>query len=335
MGDPDPAAEVEALRAALEAEHRRSEAAAGLITEVDGLAGRLLATDLTPEQREWVARVRRLCEALAKLAGGAPGAAPEAAAAVDRPRVLLVEDDAVNRRIVEVMLERRGYAVDAAADGREAVEATGRTAYAAVLMDCHMPRLDGYAATREIRARDTTVRRVPIVAMTANSVEGERERCLAAGMDDYVSKPLTIDVLDAALRRWVPEAPARAEAPARRRPSSPPVDLGMLRKLQGGQGQGQPDIVAEVVALFLRDAPARLAEIRDAVGRGDLSAAARAAHTLKGSAGHLGAKTLTLLAARFDEKARAGAPFDVAFAVGAIAEELDRVRSALSREGGV
>lgn len=170
--------------------------------------------------------------------------------------------------------------------------------------------------------------------MTASSVEGERERCLAAGMDDYVSKPLTVEALDAVLRRWVPEAPARAEAPARRRPSSPAIDLGMLRKLQGGQGQGQPDIVTEVIALFLRDAPARLAEIRDAVARGDLAAAGRAAHTLKGSAGHLGAKTLTLLAARFDEKARAGAPFDVAFAVGAIAEELDRVRGAIEGEGG-
>ncbi len=328
MGDPESAAEVEALRAALDAERRRSEAAAALVTEVDGLAGRLLATDLGPEQREWVARVRGLCEAWAKLAG------TEAATAVDRPRVLLVEDNAVNRRIVEVMLERRGYAVDAADDGREAVEATGRTAYAAVLMDCHMPRLDGYAATQEIRARDAAARRVPIIAMTASSVEGERERCLAAGMDDYVSKPLTVEALDAVLRRWVPEAPARAEAPARRRPSSPAIDLGMLRKLQGGQGQGQPDIVTEVIALFLRDAPARLAEIRDAVARGDLAAAGRAAHTLKGSAGHLGAKTLTLLAARFDEKARAGAPFDVAFAVGAIAEELDRVRGAIEGEGG-
>jgi two-component system sensor histidine kinase BarA len=89
-----------------------------------------------------------------------------------------------------------------------------------------------------------------------------------------------------------------------------------------------------VIALFLHDAPARLAEIRDGVARGDLPAAARAAHTLKGSAGHLGAKTLTLLAARFDEKVRAGAPFDVAFAVSAIAEELDRVRAALSGDGG-
>jgi CheY-like chemotaxis protein len=263
------------------------------------------------------------------------------------PRVLLVEDNAVNQRAARVMLEKRGYAVDVAADGNEAVEATRATAYAAVLMDCQMPRRDGYAATEEIRRRDAQRTRVPIIAMTANADPGARERCLAAGMDDYVSKPVSGDSLDAVLRRWIPGAAApvapgspvttgsRVGAPSPApplAPSTPVIDLAMLRSLRASQSPGEPDIVAEVVALFLKEAPARLASLREAALGGDLAAASRAAHTLKGSAGHLGARTFSTLCARFEEKVRAGRPFDVAFAVDAIAEELDRVSAALAAE---
>ena len=235
-------------------------------------------------------------------------------------------------------MEKRGYRVEVAGDGHEAVALTAQAAFAAVLMDCHMPRLDGYAATREIRAREAPPPgpRLPIIAMTANAGPGARERCLAAGMDDYVAKPVTADALDAVLRRWVPRGPARAETPPPslpRRSSSPAIDLGMLRQMRAAQGPDESDIVAEVVALFLQDAPERLATLRDAAARGDLAAASRVAHTLKGSAGHLGARALTTLCERFERKVRAGAPFDVPFTVGAIAEELDRVRAELAKEG--
>jgi CheY-like chemotaxis protein len=243
---------------------------------------------------------------------------------------LLVEDNEVNQRVTRLLLERRGYAVEIACDGREAVEATHRTTFAAVLMDCHMPRFDGYAATMEIRQRAGPGARVPIIAMTANAGPGARERCFAAGMDDYVAKPVDTDSLDAVLRRWVPRAPASRAAPSvRRRPSIPPVDLGMLRRLHTGMPAGGSDLVSEVIGIFRREAPLRITALRDAASRGDLVAAARTAHTLKGSAGHLGAKTLAALCARFDEKVRAGAAFDVAFSVQAIAEELDRVEAAL------
>ncbi len=262
-----------------------------------------------------------------------------AAPAPERPRVLLVEDNAVNQRVGRLMMEKRGYAVEVAGDGYEAVDATARTAFAAVLMDCHMPRFDGYSATREIRAREERDGRrvhVPIIAMTANAGPGAREHCLEAGMDDYVAKPVTSEALDGVLRRWVTRgaapAPVVAAPPPVRRTSSPTVDLGMLRKLRATQSAGEPDIVAEVIALFLEDAPARLVAIQDAIARGDLTTAGRTAHTLKGSAGHLGAKTLAVLCARFEEKVRGGAPFNVGFAAGAIAEELDRVRSALTAE---
>ncbi|MFT3770725.1 MAG: response regulator [Minicystis sp.] len=252
----------------------------------------------------------------------------------DRPLVLLVEDNAVNQRVGKVMIEKRGYRVDVASDGHEAVAATARIAYAAVLMDCQMPRLDGYAATREIRARDAGKPRLPIIAMTANAGPGARERCLAAGMDDYVAKPVTPDRIDEILRRWVPlpGVPAPAPSQPQRRPSSPVIDLGMLHQLRTTQRAGEPDIVAEVVALFLQDVEPRMRAIRAAIAAGDLASAALTVHTLKGSASHLGAKTLGAMCARFEDKVRTGAAFNATFAADAIEEELDCVRNALGRE---
>jgi CheY-like chemotaxis protein len=296
----------------------------------------LLGTELAPEQRVVVERVRRASEAAARLVGAGAAhstATPETAgdtpSAADRPRVLLVEDNEVNQRVTRLLLQKRGYVVEVACDGHEAVVATARTPFAAVLMDCHMPRFDGYAATTEIRARSGPGARVPIIAMTANAGPGARERCLAAGMDDYVAKPVDTDALDAVLRRWVAAPPAAAELSVRRKPSIPPIDLAMLRRLRVGLPVGGSDVVGEVIGIFRREAPVRLLALRDALARGDLVAAGRTAHTLKGSAGHLGAKTLGALCARLEEQVRTGAPFDVAFAVQAIADELERVDAAL------
>lgn len=120
-----------------------------------------------------------------------------------RMRVLLVDDNPVNVSVASLMLERLGYRVDAVTDGRQAIDAASRRHYSAILMDCEMPVLDGYAATAEIRRGQPDVR-VPIIAMTANLTEIDRQRCLDAGMDDFVSKPILMDVLRAALDRWAP-----------------------------------------------------------------------------------------------------------------------------------
>jgi CheY-like chemotaxis protein len=121
-----------------------------------------------------------------------------------RPRILVAEDNPVNQRVAIRMLERLGLGADVAADGREAVQSFSRQPYAAILMDCQMPELDGFEATAAIRAREGTGHHTPIIAMTASAMRGDRERCLAAGMDDYVSKPVSIEGLRRVLERWLP-----------------------------------------------------------------------------------------------------------------------------------
>jgi CheY-like chemotaxis protein len=123
-------------------------------------------------------------------------------------RVLVAEDNAVNQRVVGRMLEKLGCVAHFAGDGRDALAALETGAFDLVLMDCQMPRLDGYGASIEIRKREAGLARVPIVALTANAMQGDRERCLAAGMDDFLSKPLTLEALAAALAQWLPAARA-------------------------------------------------------------------------------------------------------------------------------
>lgn len=123
-------------------------------------------------------------------------------AAGERPLILLAEDNAVNRKVAGYMLAKLGYAFETASNGREALEMSERCAFAAILMDCQMPLLDGFEATAEIRGREGTARHTPIIALTANAMKGDREHCLAMGMDDYLAKPIQIGILSAVLQRW-------------------------------------------------------------------------------------------------------------------------------------
>ena len=216
-----------------------------------------------------------------------------------RGRILVVEDNEVNQLVARATVKKFGYAVDVVADGAEAVAATAATKYAAVLMDCHMPVMDGFEATRLIRNRDRQHSRLPIIAMTAGALDGDRERCLAAGMDDYLSKPVDAVELEAALARWVPESDADAERP----PSVDPERLAILRELGPEDGMGLLPATAEA---FRRDVPARLAALRQAIDNGGGPALSQAAHALKGAAANIGATALAGLCAELELMGRNG-----------------------------
>ena len=128
-------------------------------------------------------------------------------------RVLVAEDNAVNQKVAMRMLERLGLRPDVAANGREAVEMCAMLPYDLIFMDCQMPEMDGYTATAEIRKRQGSNARVPIIAMTAEAMEGCREHCIAAGMDDYIAKPVRLDELIEALKKWAPAAAPTAKEP--------------------------------------------------------------------------------------------------------------------------
>ena len=197
--------------------------------------------------------------------------------------MLVADDNAVNRLVIETMLRQRGLRVDLAEDGAQALELLVPERLA-VFMDCQMPVLDGYEATGRIRAAETGDRHVPIVAMTAHAMEGDRERCMRAGMDDYLAKPLRSEDLDAVLERWVePDQPADDGGPL--------LDVGRVRGLR----TEFPDMADELLRVFSRTTPPLLGELRTAVERGDDEARRRLAHKLKGSSETVGALRMATL----------------------------------------
>jgi CheY-like chemotaxis protein len=245
--------------------------------------------------------------------GGQPGAAAK--------RVLVAEDNPVNQLVAHGLLEGLGYAVEVVADGQAAVEALGRGQYDMVLMDCQMPVMDGYAAATAIRRQEGGGRRTPIVAMTANALAGEAEKCRAAGMDDYLAKPVTAERLAAVVARWAPAAGAgRPDA------ALDPSVIAALRELE----QGQPGLLARMVGLYLRDASAQLAALRQAAERGDGHELEWAAHRLKGGSVQIGTTAMVALCRDLETAAQAQDSSRVAALVATLEQTFDQVRAALA-----
>ena len=235
-------------------------------------------------------------------------------------RILVAEDNAVNQKVVVHMLEKLGYCAEVATNGREAITAIAHSRYDAILMDCRMPEMDGFEATTQIRMIEAqTVRRTPIIAVTANAMQGDRDRCLAAGMDDYLSKPIQPRELRAVLQRWVhprdaasnstPEAINRAE---------------LARRLDGNR-----ELIDAVVQVFLDEYPRLLEQLRDGVARGDAAAVTLAAHTLKGAASNLAADRVVGAAARLESAARGGDLSQAAAIQQSLESEITRLHAAL------
>ena len=255
---------------------------------------------------------------------------------------MIAEDNLINQTLAAVQLRTLGYSSDVAANGREALATLFRAAYDIVLMDCQMPEMDGYAATREIRRREGPDRHTVIIAMTANSMEGDRDKCLAAGMDDYLTKPVKMEDLRQALSRWQPArtvppaAPVENEPPARSVPDAV-LDPSVIASLKALQDQSAPDLMQNLIGLFLNDTPARLQAVRSAVEQQQAVSLARLAHALKGASANLGVRNMARTCAELEELCRADAFRDAPGLVARLEAEFDQVRVLLrqmSEHGG-
>lgn len=224
-----------------------------------------------------------------------------------RPLVLVTEDDAVNRRVCVEMLKRLGYDAVGVADGSQALAAFAPERFAAVLMDCMMPELDGYAATAELRRRHPE-HRVPVIAVTANSMAGDRERRLDAGMDGYLAKPIRLGNLAAALAHSVVALVPAPSASAALEGVVAVLDVELLRELGLLEpAEGEPPVAAVFAAVFAAMAGAWLADLHTAIAEGSADGQRAAAHTLKGTAANLSASAVSSLAADIEQRAKAGA----------------------------
>jgi CheY-like chemotaxis protein len=211
----------------------------------------------------------------------------------------VVDDNTTNQKVARLMLENLDCRVDLSANGKEALEMLELLPYDLVFMDCEMPEMDGYEATAEIRRRHAGDRHVPVVAMTAKVIQGDRKRCLEGGMDDYISKPVRLEDLEAALARYVsgngnvvesrPKSAPPAAPPEALAPALDPAVTARLRELAAATN---PSILQEIYEVFLSSAVDYLAAIRDGAAANDAEGLRQAAHAFKGASANIGAQHL-------------------------------------------
>ncbi|HEV8335786.1 MAG TPA: response regulator [Candidatus Polarisedimenticolia bacterium] len=269
-------------------------------------------------------------------------------------RILVADDNETNQLVAVRMLGKLGFQADVTANGLEAVEALTRIPYGLVLMDCQMPEMDGYAATRAIRqAEESKGIHTPIIAMTAHAMQGDREKCLEAGMDDYLAKPVRSEELAKTIERWLrPEAGdedretagttqttnKKVKARSKRTnvqsslPQEAPLDVAIWDELREAGTADEDGFLRLLVGKFLEEAPACLAALSEASAGGDAAALGRAAHRLKGAAATLGATRMASMSMELEKLGRAGSVTGSQGWITLLEAELGRVRKALSKE---
>ncbi|HLA75762.1 MAG TPA: response regulator, partial [Gammaproteobacteria bacterium] len=257
--------------------------------------------------------------------------------------ILVAEDNPVNSKLALLQLKKLGLKAEAVANGREAVLASQAANYSLILMDCNMPEMDGYQATKSIRASERlTGKSIPIIAMTANAMGDDRARCLACGMNDYLSKPVSIEQLKVVLGRWLPhsEGPAPAAYAPVRAASSPStvtplnlssIDHQVLEGLHGLQIEGTPDVVGELIDIYLADTPLLLQSLHEAIPQGDAQALRRTAHSLKSVSANLGAKRLAALCKELEDMGRSNDLLNAAARLPQVMDEYAAVKQALHK----
>jgi CheY-like chemotaxis protein/HPt (histidine-containing phosphotransfer) domain-containing protein len=234
-------------------------------------------------------------------------AAADKMAAKSPLRLLLAEDNPINQKVAKLMLSQLGYTADLAVNGREAVELVSRNRYDVVLMDVQMPVLDGLAAAVEIRSRWPDASDRPrLVAMTANAMAGDRERCIEGGMDDYVAKPIRVDHIRSALERVLAERPA-PHASSAAAGEDPIFDPSTMIAMLSDDPVEAAELASQLGAsYFADDAPTRFEKIVGAIRKGDAGTAARESHSLKGASGTLGMPRVATVCNGIEQAAKAG-----------------------------
>jgi CheY-like chemotaxis protein len=249
------------------------------------------------------------------------------------------------------MLRKLGFQVDLVADGRQAVEAVFASPYDLIFMDCQMPELDGYKATAEIRSFELKIgveKPVPIIALTANALQGDRDQCMAAGMDDYLSKPFNLDQIVEILDRWLLKNGSMPDSllPLQLAADHPPlaakgsvseqslIDQKALDNIRALQIKGAPDILSQSIQIYLNDTPKLLKKIEEGVASGDAAAVQKAAHSLKSSSANLGAMQLSALCKELETCGREGNLEDTSQLLDQIKAQVVRVETVFASKTG-
>jgi len=257
-------------------------------------------------------------------------------------RILLVEDNITNQEVASGMLRRMGWHADVTADGKEAIEALQTHAYDLVLMDVQMPVMDGYEATRIIRDSGSKVlnHNIPIIATTAHAMAGDAEKCLAAGMSDYIPKPIDPSTLSKVVEKWLKRkvhaatADAAGESIAERKapPQKPPIaSLVFNREAFLVRMMGDKEFALEVVAGFVKELPALLIALKDQAELGVLEPIWKHAHKIKGSAANVGGEALSEVASEIEQAGKAGDLARVHRAIPELELQVSRLSAALQQ----
>ncbi|MEC4675032.1 MAG: response regulator, partial [Nitrospirota bacterium] len=272
-------------------------------------------------------------------------------------KLLLAEDNLVNQKVAVRMLERMGLRPDVVSNGKEVLTAWEHGFYDLILMDCQMPEMDGFEATDEIRKREASAgsggslpqrRHIPIIAMTANAMKGDRERCLEAGMDDYLAKPVKPKMLEEVVSRWLPSSTSEDPNISQGQSSMEQrdhvdhddeesslegcLDAQVLEDLQSLGGEDQPDFLSTVIQQFLNDQMQHRSNIEEAIAQGAWLELRKAAHSLKGSSYNVGASHLAECAMELEKVGASGHLEGVEKLLPVFHKELDRARRALEQK---
>ncbi len=257
-------------------------------------------------------------------------------------RILLAEDHIVNQKVALGILKKLGLSADAVANGIEAVKALETIPYDLVLMDCQMPEMDGYKATAKIRDQQSRVcnHDIPIIAMTANAMTGDREKCIKAGMNDYLSKPVNPQSLAKMLEKWLPdeketsgsthepvETKSRAQENGRKTAALVFDKTGMMSRLMDDK-----DLAKIVISGFIEDIPIQIKTLKDCLNSGDIASAERQAHTIKGASANVGGEALREAAFNME---KAGKTEDLAAMTAALPEmerQFTSLKAAMEKE---